>query len=590
MALPTRDCETMKKLRVLWIVSTAVFFATSIFAADLVEIYKQALNSDPAFKAANANWLAQREQVPLARASLLPTLSATAGYGRTSSYSESGSPKIASSSKIGYANTTSYGLSLTQPIFNYTSWANLSSARASVKQAAADFSASAQELMYRCASSYFSVLLAGDVLRYTSEQKKNLSEQLRQQKQRYAVGIVAITDVNETQASYDSIVAQEISARNDLLAQIEKLKEITGASYTGLKKFAVAVPLVNPDPIDMEQWVAAAEKQNYALISAQYAAIAAREKIKASVGGHIPTLGLGGSYGYLYSSNTGDGGSFGRSKTASAGLSLNVPLFSGGSVSAGVRQADYRYQQNIANQEKVHRSAVSNTRQAYLAVMSGISKVIADKQMLVSKRSSYESILNAYDAGMRTMSDVLFAETDLYNAEKTYAQDQYSYILSTLLLKQNVGVLSFDDLEKVNGWLNRVAVKTAEGDKELLEGGNQKDNHDKTVTHEKHGKKKSKKESYQPEVSKKVVAENKKPAVEEVKNTPSNQHLFTHLKRLQQIEKRNQAFVQRQQSSSPVVNAVRENISSQQPQQSQPAVVTTSPPVAPAVPPAPSPQ
>lgn len=447
----------MKKTFVIFSSIFTSFFAITISAADLLDVYQQALRSDPTFKEANAQWLAQRENLPISRASLLPQLSATGSVGRTYSNVEGGSFDIDDTDRHSkfYNNTTSFSLSLSQPIFNFSNWASLRGAGATVKQAEAQFASDAQDLMTRVATAYFNVLQAQDVLRFTRENKKAVGEVLRQQRQKYAVGLIPITDVNDAQASYDSVIAQEIAAQNDLQDQEEKLQEITSLKYSSLNTLKANLPLVTPDPANIERWVRSAEQQNYTLLAARYAAIAAREDVSVQEGGHFPTLNATGGYDYGYNSNASNRNQLSRDKSLSAGLSVNIPIFQGGAVSARTQQSGYLYQKAVATQEKTHRSTVSNTRQAYLGVMSGISKIKADRQLVKSKLSSLQSRRNSYSAGLRTIVDVLQAESDLYDAEKTYAIDQYNYILQTLTLKQQAGILSADDLAKVNRWLEK---------------------------------------------------------------------------------------------------------------------------------------
>lgn len=447
----------MKKTFLIFSSILTSFFAITISAADLLDVYQQALRSDPTFKEANAQWLAQRENLPISRASLLPQLSATGSVGRAYSNVEGGSLDIDDVDRHSkfYNNTSSFSLSLSQPIFNFSNWASLRGAGATVKQAEAQFASDAQDLMSRVATAYFNVLQAQDVLRFTRENKKAVGEVLRQQRQKYAVGLIPITDVNDAQASYDSVIAQEIAAQNDLQDQEEKLQEITSLKYSSLNTLKANLPLVTPDPANIERWVRSAEQQNYTLLAARYATIAAREDVSVQEGGHFPTLNATGGYDYGYNSNSSGRNQLSRDKSLSAGLSVNIPIFQGGAVSAHTQQSGYLYQKAIATQEKTHRSTVSNTRQAYLGVMSGISKIKADRQLVKSKLSSLQSRRNSYSAGLRTIVDVLQAESDLYDAEKNYAIDQYNYILQTLTLKQQAGTLSADDLAKVNRWLEK---------------------------------------------------------------------------------------------------------------------------------------
>lgn len=446
--------KIFKKSKIVLSACVFVFLTTTVSATDLLTVYNKALQSDPLFKASYAEWQAQRENLPISRASLLPQLFATGSVGRSYTNNEIGSNDTVDGANARYyANTTSLGLSITQPIFNFSNWAKVSNASAVVKQAEADLASSAQDLMYRVASAYFNVLQAQDVLRYTQEQKKAVGEQLRQQKQRFDVGLIPITDVNDAQASYDSIVAQEIASANELQDMEERLQEITNEKYENLYVLRNELTLITPQPENAEQWVKTAEQQNYALLSARYATLSAKENISINVGGNFPTVTASGEYGQNYSSNNLGQDRFSRAKGMSAGINVNIPIFQGGEVSARTQQAGFLYQKAIANQERVHRKTISETRMAYWGVLSGISKIKADRQAVKSKRSALDSNKNAYDAGLRTIVDVLKAEAELYQAEKDYAKDQYAYILQLLALKQQAGSLSVDDLKIVNNWL-----------------------------------------------------------------------------------------------------------------------------------------
>lgn len=424
---------------------------------NLMDVYQQALLNDPAFKSANQQWLADRENIPIARANLLPSIGFRAEVAR--SYNESdfltsvpGGEVPATTSF--YNTESSYSLSLSQPIFNYAYWAALSGAKAGVRASEATYFFSAQDLMIRVSRAYFAVLQAKDVLYFTHAKKMAISEQLSQTKHKYEVGLIPITDVNDAQASYDSTVADEIVAQNDLADKIEQLREITGNYNRNLYQLVASLPLVRPDPENINLWVKIAERQNYQLEAACYISLAAKEKISQMNAGHFPILNANAGYSYDHQNNAAGEG-FARSKRTYGGLTLDLPVYKGGSVIASTDQAAYSYQKALYDQEKTHRSVVSQTAQNYLGVISAINKTLADKQSIISKASKLRSTKLSYEAGMRTMAEVLQAESELYDAERAYAMDQYSYINQFLALKEFAGTLNFTDLQKINAWLKK---------------------------------------------------------------------------------------------------------------------------------------
>jgi outer membrane protein len=434
-------------------------FISNALAADLLSVYQEALSNDPVFKAARAAYMAERENVPISKALLLPSLSLSSSLGRSWTKYNS-----LAQDKDFYGNNFGYTLSLSQPIFNYSDWARVSAANAGVKSAEASFFSASQSLIFRTADAYFNVLQAEDVLRFTRAQKQAVWQQLEQTKQKYEVGLIAITGVDEAKAQYDKIVADEISQQNDLSSQIEILAEITKVKHEDLAKVIDNLPLIKPDPIDPEKWVSAALNQNYGLQSIKYQTVVAEENIRVQEGGHLPNITASGQFGYNYYDNYSGSNDFSRGKNGIWGLNLQMPLFSGGGVSAAIRQADYRYQQALDDQEKTYRAVMSQTRQSFLSVMSGISKIEADKQQIKSRQSALDSTRAGYEAGTRTMVDVLNAISNLYDAQRQYTIDQYSYLRETLNLKQLTGILSANDLWQINRWLRTPIVKTKGND------------------------------------------------------------------------------------------------------------------------------
>ncbi|HBS51957.1 MAG TPA: type I secretion protein TolC [Coxiellaceae bacterium] len=425
---------------------------TTAFAVNLMDVYKKALVSDPTFKAANATWLANRENLAIARSKLLPQLTASGNISRTREQNES---PLTNGTSISYDNNSGYSLQLTQTIFNFGNWANVWGAQATIKQAEATFLAAQEDLLQRTATAYFNVLQAKDTLYYTKANKEAVARLLNQAKHKFDVGLIPIADLEDARATHDTAVASEIAAINDLSNAFESLSEITGVRYLSLDSVKADFPLISPQPADIEKWAKAAEQQNFDIIAARFASIAARENVKQQNAGHLPTLTASGSYAYAYDGNLYPQNSFNRNKTASVGAQLSVPLFQGGGVVAATRQADYQYQQALANLDLASRSNISKTRQAYLGILSNISKIKADKQAIKSAKSSLRATQASYTAGLRTMADVLTAQTQLYNAQNTFATDEYNYINQLLQLKQLTGILNADDLSQINSWLEK---------------------------------------------------------------------------------------------------------------------------------------
>lgn len=424
---------------------------TSTFAADLIDIYKAALISDPTYQAAVSTRLSQREAIPQSVAALLPNISAQANV--SNNYQNITQPP-APGQPNGISNFQSqgYNISIRQPLININAWLGVKQANNTGKQADLTLAAAAQDLIFRVATAYFNVLSAQDTLRLTQAEKAADSKQLNQAQKRVQVGLDALTSVYEAKAAYDKSVASEISAENTLRNNQEALRQLTGQTYSSIKTFKKNMPLQNPQPDNIERWINAATQNNLKLMAARYGVEVSREKIKMQASGHLPSLSLMGNYGKTATFNNVPSSL--NKNGGTVGLELDVPLFAGGAVSSKTRQAQYDFQTASANLDNTYRLLIINTRQKYNDVLADISKIKAEQQAIKSAQLSLDSTEESYKAGTRTVVDVLIAQQNLYDAKRTSASDQYNYLLDTLLLKQAAGSLKPADLVQISQWLD----------------------------------------------------------------------------------------------------------------------------------------
>lgn len=433
---------------------------SSAYAADLLEVYQQALTSDPTYQQAISTRLSTREGVPIMIAQLLPTitLAVTPSVTRTG---ESGSA-VQSSFPLPRNITTranTMTLSLTQTVFNYAEFAQVAEQLSLAKGADAILNSALQNLMTRVATAYFAVLQDEENLRSNEANKLSFAEQLDQVKQQYQVGLKTVTDMYTAQASYDSSVAQYIAAQTQLQNDKEVLRAIAGKYYSKLSRLSDDFPLISPKPQDVEQWVRKAQQQNWSVISARYNVDYARGVIHQEAGGHLPSLQLQGTVDRRYSdidnpyiSPFDTNGPSAQTDRAIA-LNLIVPIFAGGGVVASTNKAVYDYQTAQQALELSVRNTINATRQSYNSIVAGISQVTADKQAIKSNISSLDGMEESYKVGTTTLVDVLNQQQKLFLARTTYATDRYAFVNNILALKQAAGTLSFDDLRAINAWL-----------------------------------------------------------------------------------------------------------------------------------------
>ncbi len=443
------------KITGVLLLSAAPFISSAGAATSLLDIYQLAINNDPQYRGAEAAYLATLETKSQSRAQLLPTINLTANITDNTQKTLSSSSFAVGTRKF---DSNGYTLSLTQPLFNYDYFVQLRQSRSTIGEAKATLSAAQQALIIRLSERYFDTLAALDGLEFARAEKRAIDRQLEQTRQRFEVGLIAITDVHEAQAAYDLVTAQEILANNLLASQYEALAEITGQYHEQITPLSPATPLITPEPADIDKWGDTATHQNFQLLAAELAYQHAQEEIKRQRTGHYPTLELNASHTYSDS----DGGNFGSNESENQAIEfrLNMPLFQGGATNSRTRQAQRLADQARENYEQQRRATLRQARDAYLSVLAEINRVKALGQAVVSAQSALDATEAGLEVGTRTTVDVLDTRRDLFRAQRDHARSRYDYILHTLRLKEAAGILTVTDLELINGWLQPVAANT----------------------------------------------------------------------------------------------------------------------------------
>lgn len=437
--------------------------ATGAYAAqDLFVTYEQALDQDPVLKQALAKRNANRQGKYLAISQFLPQINATAE-------SSSIDPIILANSEFstsdtGIIKTHGYLLSGQQNLLDISTWFSLWQASNVYDAADATYAANEQDLITRVAIGYFNVLDAEDNLEFTTAEKAAFEQQLKQTEERFKVGLVAITDVNDFRARYDESVANEIEAANNLDDAKERLNEIINIPVIELQPLQQELPLETPDPADLNEWVAFAQQHNPLLAAARYTTEAQKNNVGVQQSQHLPSIDMTGSYG---ESRTGIATNPGSDADNGWAVFFNAKMniFAGGGIMAQVREAKYEYEDAKESLEETRRDTTANTRIAYRGVLTSIGRVNALSQAVISAQSSLNSNEAAYEVGTKTAVDVLDAISQLYGTKRSLSAARYDYIINLLQLKQAAGTLSIYDVAYVNEWLE--GGQTVE---EMMEG------------------------------------------------------------------------------------------------------------------------
>lgn len=416
-------------------------------AENLMQVYQQARISNPDLRKSAADRDAAFEKINEARSPLLPQLGLGADYTYTNGYRDANGQD---------SNVTSGSLQLTQTLFDMSKWRALTLQEKAAGIQDVTYQTDQQTLILNTATAYFNVLSAIDTLSYTEAQKQAIYRQLDQTTQRFNVGLVAITDVQNARSQYDSVLANEVTARNNLDNAVESLRQVTGNYYPQLSSLNVDGFKTNK-PETVNALLKEAENRNLSLLQARLNQDLAREQIRQAQDGHMPTLDLNASTGvsnsrYSGSNNSTPDNDAGQNKI---GLSFSLPLYQGGMVNSQVKQAQYNFVGASEQLESSHRTVVQTVRSSFNNINASISSINAYKQAVVSAQSSLDAMEAGYSVGTRTIVDVLDATTTLYNAKQQLSSARYNYLINQLNIKSALGTLNEQDLVALNNTLGK---------------------------------------------------------------------------------------------------------------------------------------
>ncbi len=424
----------------------AIFLlALNASAADLMQVYQEALVNDPQYASAKASLMAGQEKSVQGFSQLLPQVTGSSSYSRTK-YEH-----------IPHTSETKYGVNLTQPLFDWGKYENYEKSKLAVSVSEAQFASAQQDLIIRVTKAYFDVLTAQDVLVFAQAQKIAIAEQLESAKRSFEVGTTTVTDVHEAQARYDLADAQEYASISDLEIKRAALQQIIGKYPDNLSPLRKGVNVGTPEPNKMETWVNFSERQNYAVTASELALEMAKREISIQRAGHYPTINLVAGYNHTNSEREFRTATeyIRADESGSVGIQMNIPIFSGFAITSKVREA-------IALEDKARndlvasrRNAAQLAREAYLGLNSGLSQIRALEAAEVSSLSALEANKLGYEVGVRINIDVLDAEQQVFSTRRDLTIARHDAIINALKLKYAAGILNDNDVEQINTLLEK---------------------------------------------------------------------------------------------------------------------------------------
>jgi outer membrane protein len=443
-----------------------------------LDIYEIALDNDAQLRAETAQYRADLELKTLALAPLLPQVNT--GVSRSMRDSENtrlsivdfdnGNVVIQNQTTGSRTYTTRYDISLSQTLFDLSAWFDWKAGSERSKQAEATVAAAQQNLIVRVSEAYFGVLRAQDNLRAAKAQERALSRQLEQTRQRFNVGLIAITDVYEAEARHDLAGVTRIIEENNVAVALERLSVLTGQQHGQLRLLSEAFAPELPMPTDRSAWVDFALENNFELSAVRFAEEAARQNAKSRQMGHAPRVSAQVSYaesdtaGTVTPPNAFNLPPNSEGEDESFQIRLDMPLYAGGAISANRRRAAEQFNAARENRINLTRNTITASRSLHMTVSSDVARVNARKQAIKSTQSALDATVAGYEVGTRNIVDVLNAQNAVFSAQRDYANSRYDYVLNSMRLKENAGTLSPEDIAALEAFLVEPEAASASED------------------------------------------------------------------------------------------------------------------------------
>jgi len=448
MNLPWLKQPRGKKL----VAALAVICAGVANAGSFQDMYLAALHGDPVFAAARAEREAADSLVTQARGQLLPQV-AVNGARIKNSLDNQVQTTLYGTVRRNYDFVShSASLNLSQALFRPQAWLAYNQSKSQVLQAEGIYRQAAQDLTLRFSQAYFEVLLAEDNLALSKEQKLAIEEQLKQAKRYFEAGVGTITDINEVQARYDTIQAQELAADNNLELKIRSLEQIAGDVGRKFQRISSGMELELPQPSDVNAWLEFSLANNPSIKAREAALAVAESEVHKNFAAHLPTVDLVASRGR--NENPGYTTLDTVNWTNTLGVQFSIPLFAGGTTQGRVNQSASLREKARYDLEATRRAVIQSTRQEYLNVINGVAQIKALRQAVKSNELALYSARKGLEAGLRTSFDVLNAQQLVFSAKRDLALERYRYVSSRLRLRAAAGMLGDEDIALVQNWLS----------------------------------------------------------------------------------------------------------------------------------------
>ncbi|MBV1884057.1 MAG: TolC family outer membrane protein [Pseudomonadales bacterium] len=411
----------------------------------LAEIFQQAEQNDPQWSAMQLGIESQQQILPQTRAGLLPSIALSASTAKKDKSSDGTDIEF---------NENGYQVQISQPLFHLDNWYQYQYGKTTHRRLDNQLRSERQSFIIRVLESYFSVLRANESLAFAEAESSAVARQLEQTKQRFDVGLIAITDVHESQAAFDLIKVNMLEAKNQVAVAYENLDALTGSDISAIHRLDPKFPIDLPTPNTLDHWLEKSQESNPDLQASKAAQKAARYNKRKALSAYAPDIDLAATYNHASDSQFTSTFAIPKSDTTTLALQLTWTPYLGGSKLASTKEASLKQSQAKAELSATQRNITKRIKNTFRTVNTDVSRVKARQQAITSSQSALEAIQSGYEVGTRNIVDVLQAQRGLFAAKRDYANARYDYVVNVFKLKQLAGALTSSDVEELNQWFN----------------------------------------------------------------------------------------------------------------------------------------
>ena len=438
----------MNKLKLRQLVACMILAqAPNAYSEDLMTIYHQALEADPESRAAAISMEITKEQTGAALSEMLPQISGSANWSGNDNTNPAAKPE--NTTYMG----TRYFVSLNQTLFDFAKFWNWQRANTVEEQYSAENIEAQHALIHKVVEKYFGVLEAEDQLYFYQTEKNAMAKRLEQTQKQFAKQLVKITDVYEVEARLDQLKASEIEAETIVVTAKETLKELTNTPFSDLYKLR---DNVDYKPLDgqLEQWIEVAKSENPSLAAQIKAIEAAHDGVTVQKSKFMPVVDLQLNY---YDTNTGYQSSKitnnGSVSTQVAAINVSVPIFDGGVSIHRLFESEHRLELAKNENEAKVRALIKETSDSFLSSNASVRRIEASRKAVASAAKSREANESGFKFGVKTVTDILNAQQEEFKAKRELSQSKYAYIKHRARFMRSVGMITEQNIEEVNNWL-----------------------------------------------------------------------------------------------------------------------------------------